>query len=80
MTTKMTLKDLQALFTFRKEPVLQMNTVREGKALPALPTAQGIRSACIGGCGAEVTAAMGECRDCRRARIRKGLKLMKRAA
>jgi hypothetical protein len=71
---KMTLEDLKALFTLRRERVIKLDKEPKGKPLAALPRSQGERQACIGGCGARVTGEMGECRDCRRARIHKGLK------
>jgi len=49
------------------------------KYLPSLPEAHGKRVSCLGGCGKEVTADMGECKHCRRSRIHKGLKRVKKA-
>lgn len=40
----------------------------------AQPTGRNGRVACAGGCGAKVLRAMGECRKCKKARLRNGLK------
>mgnify|MGYP003463914365 FL=1 len=49
------------------------------KFLPSLPKSHGKRVKCLGNCGRMVTKEMGECRKCRRARIHKGLKFVKKA-
>ena len=40
----------------------------------AQPTDRNGRVACAGGCGTRVLKALGECRKCRKARLRNGLK------
>lgn len=40
----------------------------------AQPTGRNGRVACAGGCGTKVLRALGECRKCRKARLRTGLK------
>ena len=49
------------------------------KLLPPLPKSHGKRVQCSGRCKRMVTKEMGECRKCRRARIRVGLKFIKRS-
>ncbi len=39
-----------------------------------VPTGRNGRMACAGGCGKQVLKALGECRKCRKARLRSGLK------
>lgn len=60
------------------QSVWEKKTARTIIKLPPLPKSHGKRVACIGNCGALVTHAMGECRKCRKARLRNGLKIIKK--
>ncbi len=44
------------------------------KKVRSVPTGKYGRVACLGGCGLMVIPSMGECRKCRKARLRSGLK------
>lgn len=44
------------------------------KKVRSVPTGKYGRVACLGGCGTMVIPSMGECRKCRKARLRNGLK------
>jgi len=48
--------------------------------LSPLPKSQGKRTECLHNCGRFVTHEMGECRKCKKARLRAGLKRIKKNA